>query len=652
MVRYTLRDVERWLQERNARLIRKPGRGILIEVPGRLKRDLIGELESLTGYTLFLSPTERLHLLVLSLLMSDRPLLAKQLELRLGVSRTTVLKDMDKAEEWLEAHNLRLIRRPNYGFKVVGEERDWRETVVAFCLGAVGEIPLLALCEGSEAAFRSEMRGKVGLLRVLCAFFEDLELRYLKKLVDSIESTLQLQFADTARASLILHLALMAKRAQEGRTVQVPPDHSEGLRGRREFCAAKTVARQVEQRYGFALLESEVAYVAMQVLGAKTRRTIADIVGERKAAGTDLEALEIVDGILAEASTYLHPYLRVDQQLIRSLAFHIEPVLNRLRFGLPIGNSLLEDIRRKYPYVFKIARRSSVIVEERVGRRIPEEEIGYIAMHLGAAMERLRTFSRVKRRVMVICGEGVATAWLLVSRMEADLPEIEVVEVMSASQMFSQRILRGDIDAVISTVPLGIAGIPIIVVSPLLDAKDRARIREGLNIGVMGASISEAAGSGGEAERQSLDNLITADTIRLRVIARTWHEVVDQVGYLLLEFGAIEPRYIEAMKELIMRHGPYVVLVPGVALLHARPEDGVRRLCVGLVTLQTPVSFGHPHNDPVDLAIALGAVDAGSHLKALAQLAEILDDQARLNAIKEASRTQEILELVSSVSAT
>ena len=150
MVRYSLPSVEKWLQGKDIRLIKKPGHGIFIDAPDQVKRDLIRELEYLTGYSLLLSPCERLHILIVCLMMNDQPLLAKQLESRLGVSRTTVLKDMDKAEKWLEEHHLSLVRRPHFGFQVVGGEDDWREAVVDFLLDTVGEVPLLALSCGSK----------------------------------------------------------------------------------------------------------------------------------------------------------------------------------------------------------------------------------------------------------------------------------------------------------------------------------------------------------------------------------------------------------------------------------------------------------------------------------------------------------------------
>jgi len=645
MVRCSLRGIERWLGKRGVRLTKKPGCGILIDAPDQVKRDLIGELEHLTGYTLLLPPSERLHILVLSLLMSDQPLLVKQLGPRLGVSRTTVLKDMDKAEKWLEEHSLSLIRRPHFGFKAVGGERDCREAVVDFLLDTVGEMPLLVLCEGSKTAFRSRLKHETGLLCVLSAFLEDLDLGYSRKLVDSFEEMLQLQFADNAYVSLALHLAILIARIRRGRIVELMPEHLESVREQKEFHAAKIVVEQIEQRFDIAPTESEVTYIAMQLLGAEIRWTIPDIIGGREVERIDPGVLEVVDGMLAE-SVYLHPYLRVDQQLIRSLAFHLKPVLSRLRFNLPIRNPLLGDVKRQYPYIFEIARRSSGILGEQVGRRIPEEEIGYIAMHLGASMERLRPLSGARSRVVVVCSGGVATAWLVVSRIQAELPEIEVVEVVSTSEMSRRHAFRGDIDMMISTVPMEIPGIPVIVVSPLLGAEDKAKIREGLRIGVSSpASVSRAD----EAEGPSLATLITAETMRLMVSVNNWQEVVDEAGGLLLGVGAVEARYIEAMKEVIVGHGPYVVIAPGVALLHARPRDGVKRLCMSLVTLRRPMEFGHPDNDPVDLAVALGAVGGHFHFKALFELIEMVRNQEVISKVRCAVDERDVLDLISSL---
>ena len=131
-------------------------------------------------------------------------------------------------------------------------------------------------------------------------------------------------------------------------------------------------------------------------------------------------------------------------------------------------------------------------------------------------------------------------------------------------------------------------------------------------------------------EIHMLSSLMTEQNIRLRFEANDWKEVVEQAGRLLLNSRNIEPRYIQAMKELVSKEGAYMVVAPGLALLHARPEDGVLDECISLVTLAKPVRFGHPENDPVDIAIAFAAQRNNRHIQLLAEIARLLQDNGAL----------------------
>jgi len=137
-------------------------------------------------------------------------------------------------------------------------------------------------------------------------------------------------------------------------------------------------------------------------------------------------------------------------------------------------------------------------------------------------------------------------------------------------------------------------------------------------------------------------------SIRLRVRVRDWRHAIQEAGALLLRAGAIEMRYIEAMIAFCEKYDSYIVLVPGIALAHARPEDGARKVGFSLITLATPVNFGHPTNDPVGLVLAMAAPDPAAHVQALAQLAEVLQDDERVRQIREARRVAQVLQALRS----
>lgn len=136
--------------------------------------------------------------------------------------------------------------------------------------------------------------------------------------------------------------------------------------------------------------------------------------------------------------------------------------------------------------------------------------------------------------------------------------------------------------------------------------------------------------------------LFAASTVRARVSAASWSDAIEAAGALLVESGSCDRSYVGAMRAAVSELGPYVVVAPGVAMPHARPEQGVHAPGVALATLDKPVKFGHPDNDPVDLVIPFAAVDKRSHLDTLRRLSELLADPAAVAAVRGAATDQEL----------
>ena len=131
------------------------------------------------------------------------------------------------------------------------------------------------------------------------------------------------------------------------------------------------------------------------------------------------------------------------------------------------------------------------------------------------------------------------------------------------------------------------------------------------------------------------------DAVQLGASASDWRGAVALAAEGLARTGAAAPEYAIAMVQMIEEHGPYVVIAPGLALAHARPGPDVLADGLSVVTLSTPVPFGHPYNDPVRVVIGL-AVASGAHLSIVAALANVFNDSDAVDRLAEATSPDEV----------
>jgi PTS system ascorbate-specific IIA component len=125
-----------------------------------------------------------------------------------------------------------------------------------------------------------------------------------------------------------------------------------------------------------------------------------------------------------------------------------------------------------------------------------------------------------------------------------------------------------------------------------------------------------------------------------------WRAAVREVGRALVRSGATRAEYAERMIAVIEEFGAYVVIAPGLALAHARPGPDVRHEGLAIVTLATPVAFGHPHNDPVRVIVGLAVSSAEEHVASVARLANAFNDQRIVGRIARATTPAEVRELL------
>ena len=124
---------------------------------------------------------------------------------------------------------------------------------------------------------------------------------------------------------------------------------------------------------------------------------------------------------------------------------------------------------------------------------------------------------------------------------------------------------------------------------------------------------------------------LTADRVRFADDVTSWQQAVDLVTEPLVADGAITPAYVDAVTASIAGPGgTYIDLGFGIALAHARPEQGVVRPALSFLRVRPSVLLADDPAHPIDLFLCLAATDSSGHMRTMQELATLLtDDDAR-----------------------
>jgi mannitol PTS system EIIA component len=139
-----------------------------------------------------------------------------------------------------------------------------------------------------------------------------------------------------------------------------------------------------------------------------------------------------------------------------------------------------------------------------------------------------------------------------------------------------------------------------------------------------------------------LGALLDRRAVRLAERAADRTEAVRRCGRVLVEIGAVDAGYVEAMLDRERDISTYVG--EGVAIPHATlaGKQAVRRDALAVLRFTEPVDWD---GFPVTVCVAIAATGDG-HLAILGELAEILLDEQRARQLREATETDDVLRLL------
>ncbi|WP_257017748.1 PTS sugar transporter subunit IIA [Serratia fonticola] len=125
-------------------------------------------------------------------------------------------------------------------------------------------------------------------------------------------------------------------------------------------------------------------------------------------------------------------------------------------------------------------------------------------------------------------------------------------------------------------------------------------------------------------------------------------DAIQAAGQALCQSGACSPEYVAAMVASYQEFGPYFVIAPGLAMPHARPEQGAIKAQLSLVRLREPIAFGHTENDPVQVLLGLSATSSDRHIHLIQHIVTLLADENNLHTLMNSRNPEQLYHLIAS----
>ena len=648
-IRYDIEQINDYLKENHLQPLNLGKQGVI-----NTQADITKARESLSEegfYSFKLSREERVCFSAVMMICSDDYITLSEIADQLFVSRSTIIQDLEHIKSFFRERHLYVLSHSNKGLLLEGREIDKRNL-------------LIDMIQSENSIFKAEpifQHLTQCLSKNLKIDLEDISM--IEKIINEAEHIYGRFLTDQSFVQLRNYFQLSLYRLRKAHYVEYGDDKNS------KWDMAKGMIDQIQQFIVKEIPDTEIYYVASVLNRMKYIK--------KTTSNKEIVKMQVITrNFIEKISKDIHRNLQGDYIFYENLINHLESTFSTLgdRFAI---NSVVDEILQRYPEVKQATERNVYVFEEYVGRKLSEEEIAYIVVHICAAIERNKN-ETVRYSVVLVCNGGIGTSQLLLARLEKFF-HLDVIDIIPAHDI--ENMNMDDVDAVISTISLEGKGIEYIQVDPLLTDEDCIRVGEKLSKIHPKVSEKETISEENQdslksletikdileedeeeiaigkiksviesffqkKEETTLSDLLPAQAIQIGVECSDWKGAIEASAKYLLKNGAINENYIKAMIKNVMENGPYIVVAPGFALPHEALNAGASKVGMSLIRLKTPVPFGKKEMDPIEWVCCMSAINKETHLKAMFQLVNLFYNQSFRKQIKECKTGEEIYKII------
>lgn len=645
-ITYSIKKINEVLSDSNKELIKVSSNELKIN--HQAEKQLQTYLLKMEFFSdVYHSKENRQLMILLTLSCSLEYLSLDHLILMLDSSRSTVVSDLKEVKRKLRRNDINVEYTRMKGYFLTGEEADIRYLVMKTVITILHQ-------DNGELFLESYLK------RQLNADYSMIEDKILKA-----SQRYRISFFENKLKEFTYCFILLSQRFKHEKFHQLNSDFIDEQSNEYQF--SFDICQYFEIR-----LTDNIYYIAAWVLGLST--------GNIDIATSDRSMIKkIVQRLIARFESLSGIRFLDRYAVTRRLYEHFRPSYYRLFYHLPIINPLTPKIKKEYPEMYALVNESIRPLQPLFNRELPADEIAFLTVHFAASTFEEQEEQVKRKRGLILCPNGIGTSIILQKELESLFPSIEFL-----IQDYHEEMRLNYFDIVFTTTitsDILSIEIPFIVVNPIMTTKEKfeliGRVYGLLNDeSLLDPKLADALKivkkyvNNEQYEKIENELLILADTnhskiiieeggeypllseitnkdlVKLRVEADDWEEAIRNSTDVLVSTGIATPSYIDGMIQTTKETGPYIVITKHVALPHARPESGAKKIGISIATLKTPVVFGNKENDPVKYIFGLSALDNQTHLTAMSELAELLDEEAFYQVLDSAENPEEIIEFI------
>ncbi|WP_434749804.1 BglG family transcription antiterminator [Paenibacillus amylolyticus] len=637
--------IEQWLEPLGMRLEKKSGTGIRIDSGSDDLSTLRQKLEG-HEYVEF-TPEERKLFMLCILLDEAEPVKLLALASDLKVTVSTVTTDLDDLESRIRQAGLKLVRRRGYGVKITGSEAIHRRAIAALALEVLDESDLFGRQpeQGSSIVNQKllSMIGHSDVLTIENALWQP-DIEWLEKI------------PERQYMKLLIQLSVAVVRIRKGFNIgrsssEIITTVTEGISAEQReqrvpvFMASRLCSVLYSQ-LGVTFSEEEWTYFHQLLT-----ETEQQIHSSRLLPIDDLILMDRVHSLTDQMQERTGYTFHEDRLLREGLITHMVPVMERLEGHQVIRNPLLQQIRKDYDILFEQVKKS--VLQAWPGAAVPDEEIGFLVMHFGASIERLRALKQ-EIRAIVVCNSGIGSSRMLSSRLSKEFPEIQIVD--SVSWYEAARMPAEEYDLVLSTVDLPMEEDQYYKVSPLLTAEESESLRHFIKTTTLQRHDRKPRDKGDETTNPNISDPDGMEATLLEIVRIIGKFQVHAMDNTHLDFaqsvlgmckvahraGVLkDPEEVAKLLEVRESMGSQKIPGTQLALFHTRSEN-IYKPSISLFQLEEPLLRTVEDPEGVsDVLLMLGPKELSKEsLEVLSEISALLLQEEMITLLGKGNRDE------------